>query len=78
MKLKVTTDGVIIPKELLEGFEEVEVSKKNGFILVIPTIERDPILELGKHPVNSGVSDASEHHDKYLYGTAGNPIRVCL
>jgi len=68
MKLKVTSEGVIIPKEFLEGFEEVEISKKNGFILVIPTIKRDPILELGQHPVICGVSDASEHHDKYLYG----------
>ena len=70
MKLKVTTEGVIIPKALLEGFDEVEISKKNGFILVIPTIKRDPILELGQHPVVCGVSDASENHDKYLYDTA--------
>jgi hypothetical protein len=70
MKLKVTPEGVIIPKEFLEGFDEVEVSKKNGFILVIPTVKRDPVLELGKHPVVCGVSDASESHDKYLYGTA--------
>lgn len=68
MKLKVTTEGVIIPKSLLEGFEEVEISRKNGFILVIPTIKRDPILELGTQPVICGVSDASENHDKYLYG----------
>lgn len=34
--------GVILPKELPEGFEEVEISRKNGFIVVIPTIKRDP------------------------------------
>ena len=69
MKLKVTTEGLIIPREFLEGFEEVEIQKKNGYILIIPTTERDPILELGKHPVICGVSDASESHDKYLYGS---------
>jgi hypothetical protein len=69
MKLKVTTEGVIIPREFLEGFDEVEIHKKNGFILIIPTTERDPILELGKHPVICGIPDASEYHDKYLYGT---------
>ena len=70
MKLKVTAEGVIIPKEFLEGFDEVEISRKNGFILVIPTAKRDPLLELGTHPVICGVSDASEHHDKYLYEAA--------
>lgn len=69
MKLKVTAEGVVIPKEFLEGFQEVEVYKKNGFILIIPATERDPILELGKHPVACGLSDASENHDKYLYST---------
>lgn len=68
MKLKVTSEGVIIPKDLLEGYEEVEIRRQNGFILVVPTAKRDPILDLGKHPVIVGVSDASEHHDKYLYG----------
>jgi hypothetical protein len=68
MKLKVTTEGLIIPKDLLEGFEEVEFRRQTGFILVVPAAERDPILDLGKHPVTVGVSDASEHHDKYLYG----------
>lgn len=65
MKRKVTTEDLFIPKELLEGYEEVEIRRQNDFILIVPTAKRDPILDLGKHPVSVGVSDASEQHDKY-------------
>lgn len=67
MKAKVTDKGVVIPKKYLEGISEVEIKKENGFIMVIPITDDDPILELGKNPVVCGVSDASEDHDKYLY-----------
>lgn len=67
MKAKVTEQGVVIPKELLEGTEEVEIRKENGFLMVVPITKSDPILELGKHPVVCGVPDASERHDMYLY-----------
>ena len=30
--------------------------------------EDDPILQLGKHPIVGGVPDASENHDRYIYG----------
>lgn len=30
--------------------------------------DEDPILGLGRDPVPCGTSDASEHHDRYLYG----------
>ena len=56
-----------IPKEFLEGVEEVEISAENGLILVRPSTETDPILELGKHPVVCSVTNASENHDAYLY-----------
>lgn len=65
MKRKVTTEDLFIPKELLEGYKVVEIRRQKGFILVVPTAKRDPILDLGKHPVSVGVSDASEQHDKY-------------
>lgn len=68
MKLQVTPQGVIIPKVLLEGFKEVEIRKNNGMIIIIPLVKEDPIFELGKNPVLCGISDASENHDKYLYG----------
>jgi hypothetical protein len=41
MKVKSNDRCMIIPKELLEGFEEVEISRKNGFIVIIPTSKRD-------------------------------------
>jgi hypothetical protein len=69
MKAKVTEHGLVIPKELLEGIDEVEIRKENGLIVVVPITGGDPVLELGKHPVQCGVPDASEHHDKYIYGS---------
>ncbi len=68
MRAKVTKRGLLIPKEMLAGAEEVEIRKENHRIVISPLIESDPIHELGKHPVECGVSDASEHHDGYLYG----------
>ncbi|MEK6682938.1 MAG: hypothetical protein AABY79_13355 [Nitrospirota bacterium] len=69
MKAKVTKYGIVIPKDLLEGVNEVEIRKDDNLIVVIPTTKSDPILELGKHPVACGISDASKSHDKYIYGS---------
>lgn len=68
MKVKVTDQGVIIPKELLLGVEEVEISQNNDVILVKKIIqdEPDPIFGLGTNPVSCGIADASENHDYYL------------
>ena len=68
MKLKVTEQGVVIPKEFLEGVEEVEIRKENNLIVVITTIKSDPIFEMGMHPVYCGVTDVSEQADTYIYG----------
>ena len=67
MKTKVTDQGVLIPKRLLEGVDEVEIRKENNLILIVPITAGDPILELGKQPIADDVTDASEHHDRYLY-----------
>ena len=69
MKAKVTENGVVVPKEFFEGTDEVEIQKENGVIMIVPIIHGDTILELGKHPITCGVPDASEHHDRYLYGS---------
>jgi hypothetical protein len=66
MRLKVTEEGLLIPKELLQGAEEVDVRKEDSLILVMLAGKTDPILDLGKFPVRSGVSDGSERHDAYL------------
>jgi hypothetical protein len=68
MKTKVTEQGLLIPKQLLDGVEEVEIRKGQGVILIIPTTSVDPILELGMQPITCDMSDASDNHDRYLYG----------
>ena len=68
MKAKITKRGLIVPREMLPGAEEVEIRKVNQRIVIYPIVS-DPILTLGKHPVECGVSDAAEHHDSYLYGS---------
>lgn len=65
MKAKVTKRGLFIPREMLAGAEEVEI-RKEGHRIVISPIGSDPILNLGKNPVECGGSDASENHDAYL------------
>lgn len=67
MRITVTEQGVLIPKQLLEGIREVEVRSQQGILLVLPVVEGDPILQLGQEPIADSVDDASTHHDRYLY-----------
>lgn len=69
MKAKVTEQGLLIPKEFLQGIQEVEIRQQQGTILIVPIIQEDPILGLGQNPVNCGVQDAAENHDRYLYSS---------
>ena len=70
MKIKVTEQGVLIPKELLVGIKEVEIRKENNLLVISPIIEEeDPIWGLGANPISIGVTDASENHDAYLHGS---------
>jgi hypothetical protein len=66
MKTRVTEEGVLIPKQLLEGIDEVEIRKEQNVILVVPVLENDPIFQLGRDPIVIDVDDASIHHDQYL------------
>jgi len=68
MRTKVSEQGVVIPKELLEGITEVDIDKHNGLIVVTPVGKRDSIYDIGKNPVKLGITDASENLDKYVYG----------
>ena len=70
MKARVTETGVVVPKDLLLGIEEVEIHKTNNVVVIVPTTKSDPILALGQNPVKCGVPDASEQHDRYLYGSS--------
>lgn len=67
MKIEVTDQGVVIPKNLLEGAKEVDVRKENKRIVITPVPAEDPIFGIGKNPVKGGVTDASVNLDKYIY-----------
>ena len=68
MRTKVTEHGVLIPKLLLEGIDEVEIRKEQNVIVVVPVTADDPIPWLGKQPIALDVDDPSVNHDRYLYG----------
>ena len=70
MKTKVTDQGVRVPKKFLRGIKEVEIRKDDGVILVVPVTE-DPILALGSQPIADEITDASQHHDRYLADECG-------
>ncbi len=69
MKAKGTKEGVLIPRELLEGMpgDEVGIRKEPGRLLVLPA--DDPILSFGEDPLYDEVADASVNLDRYLYGS---------
>jgi hypothetical protein len=67
MRTKVTEHGVLIPKMLLEGIDEVEIRQERNVIIIMPVMADDPILDLGRQPVTIDVDDASANHDRYLY-----------
>jgi hypothetical protein len=66
MKAKVEDNGLLVPKSMLEGFEEVEIRIEAGRI-VITALPPDPIARLGQAPVEAPELDASDRHDAYLY-----------
>jgi virulence-associated protein VagC len=67
MRTGVTEQGVLVPKRLLEGTSEVEIRKENGVIVIVPLPSEDPILQLGRNPVDDDPADASVEHDRYIY-----------
>ncbi len=68
MKAKVTEQGVLVPKALLNGADEVEIYEENGHVVVAP-LPRHSIWDLGKDPIDLDTTDASVNHDRYLYGS---------
>ncbi len=55
MKLKVTEQGVLIPKELLGNSIEVEISKQEEKLIVTIINKPNSIWDLGANPVESDV-----------------------
>ncbi|MFQ5730763.1 MAG: hypothetical protein ACE5KM_02290 [Planctomycetaceae bacterium] len=67
MKIPVTQEGVVLPRQWFPDVDEVEVRRENGCVVVAPATPDDPIRQLGTDPISVDVSDASVHHDRYLY-----------
>ena len=69
MKLKVSQEGIVIPKELLGECEEVEITQEGNKLIITTVNQRKQysIWDLGKNPVECDVSDGAINHDKYLY-----------
>ncbi len=67
MKMRVTDEGLTIPKRFPEGIQEVEVRQEGRRLIVIPIQEEDPIWGLGSDPVTCEALDASSQLDRYLY-----------
>jgi hypothetical protein len=38
MKAKVTEQGLLIPKQFLEGIQEVEIRHQHGLLLIVPIV----------------------------------------
>ena len=66
MTAKVTKDGLLIPRELLSGFDEVEIRRETDRLIIVGAAAHDPILSLGSAPVVVDENDASVNHDIYL------------
>jgi hypothetical protein len=45
-----TQQGLLIPRQWLEGIDEVEIWREQNMILIVP-ISNDPILQLGTQPI---------------------------
>jgi hypothetical protein len=81
MIFKVTTNGVLIPKYLFHGADEVELLREGDRYVIVPIVrdgEGEPsvpakakigsIFDLGSNPITLGVTDASVRLDDYIYG----------
>lgn len=76
MIMKVTRDGVTIPRRLLGEATEVDVRQENDRVVLVPVVEEhspqeDSLYELGSDPADFGATDGSIHHDRYLYEDHG-------
>lgn len=82
MRTKVTAAGLVIPPALLDGWQDVEIQRQNGFVFITPIVaeassadedtypviaDDDPIYNFGKNPIDIGITDASVNLDKYIY-----------
>ena len=62
------SEPVSVPDAKRHQSGRSEDLSKNADDLDEPIRADDPIFNIGRNPVSVGTSDASENHDKYLYG----------
>lgn len=67
MKAPVQSNGLLVPQRMLRWVAGVDIRKEKGRILVTPSGEHDPILDLGSNPVTTRLRNAGERHDEPLY-----------
>jgi hypothetical protein len=67
MKTRVTEQGIIIPRDMLDGLDEVEIRRHDGMIIIVAAGAHDRIFDIGKDPIDTEVTDASVNHDSYIY-----------
>ncbi|MEA5511490.1 hypothetical protein VB715_17090 [Crocosphaera sp. UHCC 0190] len=63
MRLQVTEQGLLIPKEILGETEEVEVTQEQEKIIITTIKKHKSIWELGTNPVECDVKDGAMNHD---------------
>ncbi len=68
LTLTVGEKGLLIPREILEGAQEVEIRREHETIRILPIVPRDSIFQLGSQPVHCNLPDASVNHNQYIYG----------
>ena len=76
MLTKVTEEGVIIPKELLEGVTEVDIRKQNGIIVVVPTGKENASEASRQTRLHSARSWVEIPEDDPIYDIGKDPVTL--
>lgn len=67
MKTRLTEQGIIIPKDMLVGIDEIENRRQAGMIIVVPVSARYHIFDIDRNPIDADITDASENQNYYIY-----------
>ena len=76
MRTKVNDQGVVIPKELLEGITEVDIRKQNGIIVVVPTGEKTASDASAQTLLHNAQSWADIPEDDPIYDIGKDPVTL--
>lgn len=76
MLTKVTEEGVIIPKELLQGVTEVDIRKQNGIIVVVPTGEENASEASTQTRLHDARSWVEIREDDPIYDIGKDPVTL--